>query len=173
MVSDAPGLRKTVLVEGPLALQAERLRAAERNATGLEIVTMPMLAARLAGGFAQPAGQDVLYPIVQRALKDGAFTELDRVSDLPGTPRAVLRALQSLWLADLRASSMSQAHSRLEELGWIEARLREELPPRYLLLPDLRDRAIERAALGPTVLWPDRDQWRLLRRSDLAQPAEG
>src|SRR4051812_4665556 len=100
MVSDAPGLRKTVLVEGPLALQAERLRAAKRNATGLEILTMPMLAARLAGGFAQPAGQDVLYPIVQRALNEGAFTELDRVSDLPGTPRAVLRALQSLWLAD-------------------------------------------------------------------------
>src|SRR5687767_11278848 len=100
--------RHTIVVDGPLALRTESRRSAELAAVGREILTMPALAARLVGGFVQMAGQDVLYPLIQSALAEGDFDEIGRVAELPGTPRAVLQALQSLWLADLRPADLSQ-----------------------------------------------------------------
>ena len=44
---------RTLVVEGPLALRTERLAAARRREIGLQILTLPLLAARLAGGFAR------------------------------------------------------------------------------------------------------------------------
>jgi len=43
--------RRVTLVDGPLAFGMARYRAALANDVGLEILTLPLLAARLAGGF--------------------------------------------------------------------------------------------------------------------------
>jgi hypothetical protein len=50
----------TVVVDGPLALRMRRLDAAREGATGRKILTLPLLAARLAGGFVVPATQEIL-----------------------------------------------------------------------------------------------------------------
>ena len=55
-------IRSTLVVDGPLALRMQRLEAAREGAIGREIMTLPLMAARLAGGFAAAAGSDVLYP---------------------------------------------------------------------------------------------------------------
>ena len=43
--------RRTVVVEGPLAFRMRRLAAARNAEAGLQIMTLPALAACLAGGF--------------------------------------------------------------------------------------------------------------------------
>jgi hypothetical protein len=88
-------IRSTLIVDGPLALRMQRLAAAREGAVGREILTLPLLAARLAGGFTAPAGADVLYPAIQKALAAGSFRDLQQVSLLPGMPRAVLQSLDA------------------------------------------------------------------------------
>jgi hypothetical protein len=66
-------IRTTLVVDGPLALRMQRLAAARELAIGREIMTLPLMAARLAGGFAAAAGSDVLYPAIQAALAGAAF----------------------------------------------------------------------------------------------------
>src|SRR5437879_3740679 len=84
------GLR-TAVVEGSLAAQMRRAAAARANECGLQIMNLPQLAARLAGGFAAPVTAEVLDPAIRRALDDGGFVELEAVRQLPGTARAVAR----------------------------------------------------------------------------------
>ncbi|PAP98621.1 hypothetical protein CIT25_29430 [Mesorhizobium mediterraneum] len=49
----------SVVVDGPLAMRIQRLNAAREGATGRQILTLPLLAARLAGGFIGPASQEI------------------------------------------------------------------------------------------------------------------
>ncbi len=76
--------RSTLVVDGPLAMRMQRLAAARNGSIGREILTLPLVAARLAGGFIAPVATDVLYPAIQTALAAGGFQDLDRVSSLPG-----------------------------------------------------------------------------------------
>lgn len=80
-------------------MRMQRLVAAREGSIGREIVTLPLLAARLAGGFVAPVATDVLYPAIQEALAAGRFQYLGRVSSLPGMPRAVLQSLNAVWRA--------------------------------------------------------------------------
>ena len=48
-----------------------RLDAAREGATGLQVMTLPLVAARLAGGFVSPASQEVLYLAIRQALEAG------------------------------------------------------------------------------------------------------
>lgn len=93
--------RSTLVVHGPLAMRMRRLAAARQGNIGREILTLPLVAARLAGGFIAPVTTDVLYPAIQAALAAGGFRELGSVSSLPGMPRAVLQALDALWRANI------------------------------------------------------------------------
>jgi hypothetical protein len=43
-------IRRTVIVEGPLALNMRRITAAREAEAGVQIMSLPQLAARLAGG---------------------------------------------------------------------------------------------------------------------------
>jgi hypothetical protein len=147
-------IRSTFIVDGPLALRTQRLKAAREGAIGREILTLPLLAARLAGGFAAPAGPDVLYPAIQEALAAGAFRELGQVSLLPGMPRAVLQSLDAAWRADVDLSSLSPDVGRFADLALIEARVRASLPPARMLPRDLRDVAISRLGLAAAVVGP-------------------
>jgi hypothetical protein len=68
---------RTTVIEGSLAFQMRRAAAARANECGLQIMTLPQLAARLAGGFTVPVSTDQLDLAIQRALDDGDFVELE------------------------------------------------------------------------------------------------
>ncbi|TIQ37184.1 MAG: PD-(D/E)XK nuclease family protein [Mesorhizobium sp.] len=134
--------RHTVIVEGTLAFRMQRVAAARAGDHGRDVATLPLLAARLAGGFARPADHAALVPIVARALTELAFEELEPVKTRPGMARAVLASLARIWAADIRFDDLRYASARLSDLGRIEAYLQSHLPTGALLPRDLRDRAI-------------------------------
>jgi hypothetical protein len=147
-------IRSTLVVDGPLALRMQRLEAAREGAIGREIMTLPLMAARLAGGFAAAAGSDVLYPAIQAALAGGGFRALGAVSPLPGMPRAVLRMLETAWRADIDLLSLPANVDRFDDLLAIETRVRSHLPPARMLPRDLRDAALCRVNLAALLLGP-------------------
>jgi hypothetical protein len=144
--------RSTLVVHGPLAIRMRRLAAAREGNIGREILTLPLLAARLAGGFIAPVSTDVLYPAIQAALAAGGFRDLGSVSSLPGMPRAVLQALDAIWHADMELSSLPQHVGRFADLHLLETRIRELLPASRKLPRDLRDAAMSRVSLSKILL---------------------
>ncbi|PDT43868.1 hypothetical protein CO661_32660 [Sinorhizobium fredii] len=134
--------RHTIIVEGTLSFRMQRVAAARAGDHGRDVSTLPLLAARLAGGFARPADHATLVPIVARALSELAFEELEPVKTRPGMARAVLASLARIWAAEIRFDDLRYASARLRDLGRIEAYLHSHLPIGALLPRDLRDRAI-------------------------------
>ncbi|WP_031260998.1 PD-(D/E)XK nuclease family protein [Mesorhizobium sp. LNHC252B00] len=147
-------IRSTDVVDGMLALRSARASAAREGAIGREIVTLPLLAARLVGGFATPAGTDVLYPAIQAALTSEGFRDIGTVAALPGMPRAVLHALDCVWRADLDLSSLAGGTPRFNDLHVIETYVRDHIPPAQMLPRDLRDAALRRVDLARGLLGP-------------------
>jgi hypothetical protein len=146
--------RSTFIVDGPLALRSQRLAAAREGAIGRDILTFPLLAARLAGGFLAPVGTDVLFPAIQGALADGEFRDIASVAGLPGMPRAVLQSLDAIWRANIDLSSLPKDISRLTDLHLIEARIRQGLPTARMLPRDLRSAAMGRSSQAKALLGP-------------------
>ncbi|UPJ62061.1 PD-(D/E)XK nuclease family protein [Bradyrhizobium sp. 192] len=146
--------RSTIVVDGPLALRSERAAAAGTGAIGREIITLPLIAARLAGGFTAPAGTDILYPAIQAALAAGGFEDMGEVASLPGMPRAVLHSLDATWRADIDLASLPQDIRRFADLHLIEMRIQERLPASRMLPRDLRSAAMKRVSLSRTLLGP-------------------
>ncbi len=144
--------RSTQIVDGLLALRGARATAAINGAIGREILTLPLLAGRLAGGFTTPAGTDVLYPAIQAALAAGGFHDIVGSAGLPGMPRAVLQSLGSVWRTDLDLPSLAHEAARFHDLALIEARIRDSIPPTHLLPRDLRDAAIKRVHYAHALL---------------------
>lgn len=140
----------TVVVDGPLALGMRRLDAAREGATGRQILTLPLLAARLAGGFIAPASQEVLYPAIRQALEAGGYEDIDKVSQLPGMPVAVLSALRDWWDMEVPASFPDNA--RLRDFRLLERRVRGALPSGMLSPPDLVKTALERVHFAPKLV---------------------
>lgn len=149
--------RRTAVVSGPLAFKMRRTAAARAGDHGLEVLTLPLLAARLAGGFIQPAPTDALQGAVKAALAEGGFAEIEAVRQLPGTPRAMLRTLTAAWRADVRLQDRAGDQPRLADLALVETRVRKTLPSAAFIPPDLRDAALTRldhaaALLGAVTL---------------------
>src|SRR6266446_5746083 len=71
--------RRTTVVEGPLAFRMRRSAAAHNRELGLEILTLPQLAARLAGGFNHLAERAVLFNAINAALAEDGYSELESV----------------------------------------------------------------------------------------------
>lgn len=142
----------SAVVDGPLALRMQRLDAAREGATGRQILTLPLLAARLAGGFIAPASQEVLYPAIRQALDAGGYEDIGKVSGLPGMPSAVLSALRSWWDAGTPKSIPDNA--RLRDFTLMERRVRETLPPGTMVPLDLVEAAVRRLHLAPKLLGP-------------------
>src|ERR1700736_5473388 len=94
--------RRTVVVQGPLAFRMRRLAAADQSVLGINITSLPLLAARLAGGFLRPARSEDLEPAIKTALDAGGFAELEPLRLLPGMGRAAARTLKKVWDADAR-----------------------------------------------------------------------
>jgi RecB family exonuclease len=145
-------IRSTCVVDGLLALRSARATAARAGTIGQEIVTLPLLAARLVGGFTTPAGTDVLYPAIQAALSAGGFQSIGGVAGLPGMPRAVLHSLDSVWRVDMDLASLAGETARFQDLALIEARIRSNIPATHILPRDLRDAACKRVDRACTLL---------------------
>lgn len=144
--------RRTVVVEGPLAFRMRRIAAARQAEVGVQIMTLPQLAARLAGGFTRPARSEDLDPAIRLALGAGGFAELESIRSLPGMTRSVAWALTRLWNADFALTDRAHERARLQDLMMIEARVRASLPAGVLSPRDLRDAALPRVKHAPTVL---------------------
>ena len=71
--------RRTVAVESTLAFRTSRIDAAHRGEFGLQIFTLPLLAARIARGFNRPARSQDLDSAIRAALDCGGFAELEGV----------------------------------------------------------------------------------------------
>jgi PD-(D/E)XK nuclease superfamily len=145
-------IRRTVVVEGPLAFRMRRIDAARHGEAGVQILTLPLLAARLAGGFTRPARSQDLDPAIRAALEEGGFAELERVRQLPGTTRSIAWTLAKVWQADLTLMDLVDHSARLADLAEIERRVRANLPAGVLAPRDLRDAALERVAHAPARL---------------------
>jgi hypothetical protein len=142
--------RRTVVVQGPLAFRMYRLAAADRGALGLQLTTLPLLAARLAGGFFRPAQSEDLESAIQSALAAGGFAEIEPIRSLPGMPRAATRTLRKLWDADV--SLEAARHHRFADIALLERRVRDALPPSVLTPRDLRERALRQIKHAPNAL---------------------
>ncbi len=143
---------RTVVVDGPLALRMRRLQAARNREIGLQIYTLPQLAARLAGGFSRPATADALDPAIRAALQLGGYGDLGPLSDLPGMVRAVSRTLDRLWRAGVAPADHADHHPRLRDLALMDERVRTTLRPGALAVPDLTTAAVSRLGLAHGVL---------------------
>src|ERR1700737_4428993 len=109
--------RWTVVVEGPLAFRMRRLAAARRTETGLQILTLPLLAARLAGGFCRSARSQDLEPAIRLALDAPGFVEMEAIRQLPGMTRSIAWTLSRVWDADLSLNDMIHESPRLCDLA--------------------------------------------------------
>jgi PD-(D/E)XK nuclease superfamily len=156
MVMIGPGTdfvnRRVIVVEGPLAFRMRRFQAAQDGDLGLEVLTIPQLAARLAGGFSRPADEEVLYPAISMALAEDGLTVLAPVAALPGMVRAVTRTLWRVWRADFNLDAAADQSPRFRDLALIQNRVRATLPPGALIPTDLRDAAIDRIAHAKALL---------------------
>ena len=141
--------RRVVIVEGPLAFRMRRLEAARGNDIGLDVLTLPLLAARLAGGFCRVVDRELLAPAIGAALDAGGFADIEPVRDLPGMVRAVLQTLEQAWASDVNLDAMAKASPRLSDLALIQQRVRAGLPAGAMLPHDIRAAALERIALAP------------------------
>src|SRR5260370_18215356 len=121
--------RWTVVVEGPLAFRMRRLAAARGSEAGLQILTLPLLAARLAGGFRRPARSQDVEPAIRLALDAPGFAELEAIRELPGMTRSIAWTLSAVWDADLSLSDLPHENARLGDLALIAQRLPTPLPP--------------------------------------------
>lgn len=141
---------ETEVVDGPLALRMRRLDAARAGAIGRQILTLPLLAARLSGGFIAPATQEILYPAIRHALAAGGYEDIDKVSQLPGMPIAVLSALRDWW--DMGVPASLPDNARLRDFTLLERRVRDALPPGTLAPPDLAKAALQRLRFAPKLV---------------------
>jgi hypothetical protein len=148
-----PSIR-TAIIERPLAYQMRRLAAARASESGLQILTLPQMASRLAGGFTYPVTAEQTEPGIQAALDEGGFAELEHVRQLPGMTRAVARALRKAWDADIDLAEIEG--KRVHDLALIEQRMKARLPSAAMTRRDLRNAALARVDHAAALLGPVR-----------------
>jgi RecB family exonuclease len=138
--------RTTIVIPDPLAARRLRAHHARVGILGARIVTLPGLAARLAGGLLR----SVTTADLQRALRDlpaEGLGSLAEIASLPGFPRAASSTLQHTWSAAIdlqREAAAPGAHPRWQELRALEAHAALRLPTAALPPPALVAAAEER-----------------------------
>jgi hypothetical protein len=144
--------RRTIVVEGPLAFRMRRIAAARRGEIGVQILTLPMLAARLAGGFIRAAESQDIEPAIRQALGMDGFAELEAIRGLPGMTRSVALTLRKIWQVDLPLDEWTAISARVRDIALLERRVRSMLPAGVLTPRDLRDAAMDRVHHAEAVL---------------------
>lgn len=134
--------RRTIVVPSRLAWHEERFRAAEQNALGLQILTPPQLAGRLAGGFLEAASRDTCQVLVRDALAELKFAELEQLREMPGAVKAICKTLIKVWDADLDLQALATCAPRISDLAKIETYVRNHLPGGMMLQRELASAAI-------------------------------
>jgi hypothetical protein len=152
MTRGHPRIRRTIVVHTKLAGHMARVNAARTGESGVQIMTMGQLAARLAGGLLRPVDPDALRDAVREALLTVAIGELEPIKNLPGMVRAAINTLDKVWRAgvDLSAGKFP----RLQALHALEEEVLRRLPPSMKRPTELVEFACKRfahakAALGP------------------------
>jgi hypothetical protein len=144
--------RRTIIVDGPLAFHMRRLEATRAGEIGVEIVSLPLLAARLAGGFVRPALAADVEHAIRGALEVGGFDQIEAACDLPGFVRAAARSLIELWDEGRRLDGEALENAQAADLTLLESRVRAALPTGVLMAVDLRDAALARVEQTGAVL---------------------
>jgi hypothetical protein len=147
-------IRRLIVVDGPLAWRMRRFQAAQANEVGLEVLTLPLLASRLAGGFSHLADRETLNTCVARALQDAGFAQLEDVRGLPGMVRAALQTLERAWTADIDLDARASNSPRIADIALLQRRVRDALPQGAMLPPQLRDAALDRIRFAPKLFGP-------------------
>ena len=96
-------LRRTIIVHTRLAGHMARVQAARAGESGVQILTMGQLAARLAGGLLRPIDPDDLKIAVRELLASVQLGELEPIKELPGMVRAAAGTLDKVWSAGDRS----------------------------------------------------------------------
>jgi hypothetical protein len=133
-----------------------RLAAARAGQCGLQIFSLPQVAARLAGGFLYSITPEVLEPAIRAVIDEGGFAELASVRELPGMTRAVARTLRHAWNADIDLSDIAKRDgaARLSDLAMIEQRIKQQIPPAAMLPRDIRSAALDQVHRALAVIGP-------------------
>jgi hypothetical protein len=109
-------------------LQEARFKAALVQDCGLQILTMPRLAARLAGGFLQAITRDALQDLAKEALETGGFKAIGPIADLPGMVRSVTSTLNKVWDANIDLGEWLKKNDQIADIAVIEKRVLSGLP---------------------------------------------
>lgn len=147
-----PTGRRTVVVHTVLSGHMVRVAAARRGESGVQVMTMGRLAARLAGGFHRPIEEEALQEAVRAALPLTDLGELERITSLPGMARAAATTLGKAWDAGLVLSASRRP--RLQALAALESAVLSRLPPAMKRPAELVALACARLAHAPAVLGP-------------------
>jgi len=155
--------RHTVVVSTSTASSIARLNAATTRVIGQQILSVPALAGRLAGGFLQSPSRDALQDAVRTALQDAGLGDLDEIRNLPGTRRAAVATLERVWHGDLALSGdagngafnpEASAQQRRASLRFLEQRVVDQLPPAMRPPNEIAARARDNLHNAATVLGP-------------------
>ncbi|MBO0711550.1 MAG: PD-(D/E)XK nuclease family protein, partial [Acetobacteraceae bacterium] len=145
--------RRTIVVHTRLAAHMARVAAARARASGLAIMTMDQLAARLAGGFNRPIDPDTLHEAVKAAIAETALGELEGIKLLPGMVRATVDTLAKLWRAGIDLDTR-EGEPRLRALAGLERAVRSRLPLAMKPPPSLAEAALGRLRHATRVVGP-------------------
>jgi len=135
--------RHTIVVPDRLAMRAARLAAARGGNHGVQIVSFPQLAARLAGGFVQSVDDDALCRAVSECIPKVDLGDLEAIRSMPGTPSAVMATLRKAWFADLDLGERVGSSARVAVVHRIDTAVRAALPTGMLAPPALALAALE------------------------------
>jgi hypothetical protein len=147
-------VRRTLVVGSRLALQEARFKAALAQDCGLQILAMPGLAARLAGGFLEMITRDALQDLVKEALGAGGFQAIGPIAGLPGMVRASTSTLSKVWDADLDLGRWIDRNPQVADIALIEKRVLSGLPAGMRLPRELVGEARKRISSAAAVLGP-------------------
>jgi len=143
--------RQTYIAHGRLASREIRLDAARHQHHGTQVIAFEQLAARLAGGFAQPIDAETLRDAIQRVLPDIDLGELDTIKLLPGMVGAAADTLHKVWRTGIDLSARAGDHPRIAAMATLEAAVLAVLPPAMLRPVDLASQALARIHHAPAL----------------------
>ena len=153
-MSRVTGARHTVIAHSLLRMRELRLEAARGRRHGLQIMTFEQLAARLAGGLAQPVDDDALREAITAVLPETALGELDGIKALPGTVGAAADTLRKAWRAGVDLQVRAGEHPRLQSIACLETAVVGALPPAMMRPADLVAAGSARLEHAPALFGP-------------------
>lgn len=129
--------RQTYIAHGRLASREIHLGAARNQRHGVQVMAFEQMAARLAGGFAQPIDAEALRDAIQQALPETDLGELDTIKLLPGMVGAAADTLHKVWRTGIDLSTRANEHPRLAAVAALEQAVLERLPSSMMRPIDL------------------------------------